>query len=114
MGVRPTQVLRSTGDLLKNPIRAMSCLKEWSCSGVCWEELLQGTPLALSCAFLTSESHLVLKFQKEAELKVGKKGDLPCPPSPLPAPSGSRSHWGQRESCKALMVCRGLGLQSCG
>ena len=86
MEVRPIQVLRSTGDLLKDPIRVMSCSKEWSCSGVCWRELLQGTPLASSCAPLTSESPLVLKFQKETELKVGKKRDLACPPSPLPTP----------------------------
>ena len=70
----------------------MSCSKEWSCSGVCWRELLQGTPLASSCAPLTSESPLVLKFQKETELKVGKKRDLACPPSPLPTPPWYQSH----------------------
>lgn len=96
MEVRPTQVLRSTGDLLKDPIRAMSCSKEWSCSGVCWRELLRGTPLASSCAPLTSESSLVLKFQKETELKVGKKRDLACPPSPLPTLPRHQSHCRER------------------
>lgn len=72
---------------------------------------MQGTPLASSCAPLTSESSLVLKFQKETELKVGKSV-IWLVPSPLPTPPGHCSHCrerGQRESCKALTVCRVLG-----